>query len=239
MDVLLQQIINGLVLGSMYALVALGYTMVYGILELINFAHGEVVMIGAMVTLAVVNALLASGVDMPGIMLVATGLLVAVAVCMALGFAIERIAYHPVIGMGRDRSNAILTPDARLVAHGHTDDLRVVAKPPGRDTQVGQSEQVVAQTHDGGDAAQQHDAHAHGGQQTDPPTRLLLPQRQPACQDDDEDDVVDPQHDLHQGQCHQGNQCFRHRSVPGRVVLGDGALLASHRTVQRARGKGT
>jgi len=84
------------VLGSVYALIALGYTMVYGILELINFAHGEVVMIGAMVTLAVVNALMASGVDLPGIIIVVTGLLVAVPVCMALGFAIERIAYRPL-----------------------------------------------------------------------------------------------------------------------------------------------
>ena len=48
MDIFLQQIINGLVLGSMYALVALGYTMVYGIINLINFAHGEVLMVGAL-----------------------------------------------------------------------------------------------------------------------------------------------------------------------------------------------
>ncbi len=96
MDIFLQQLINGLVLGSVYALIALGYTMVYGILELINFAHGEVVMIGAMVTLAVVNVLMASGVDLPGILIVAAGLLVAIAVCMALGFAIERIAYRPL-----------------------------------------------------------------------------------------------------------------------------------------------
>ena len=48
MDIFAQQVLNGLVLGSVYALVALGYTMVYGILGLINFAHGEVVMIGAM-----------------------------------------------------------------------------------------------------------------------------------------------------------------------------------------------
>ena len=55
MDIFAQQILNGLVLGSVYALVALGYTMVYGILGLINFAHGEVVMIGAMIALAVVS----------------------------------------------------------------------------------------------------------------------------------------------------------------------------------------
>ena len=57
METFLQQIINGLTLGSVYALVALGYTMVYGIIGLINFAHGEVVMIGAMVSLSVVTAL--------------------------------------------------------------------------------------------------------------------------------------------------------------------------------------
>jgi hypothetical protein len=51
MEILLQQIINGLVLGSMYALVALGYTMVYGIINLINFAHGEVLMVGALTSL--------------------------------------------------------------------------------------------------------------------------------------------------------------------------------------------
>ena len=54
MDIFLQQVINGLVLGSVYALVALGYTMVYGILGLINFAHGEVVMVGALTSLSVI-----------------------------------------------------------------------------------------------------------------------------------------------------------------------------------------
>ncbi|MFX5998853.1 branched-chain amino acid ABC transporter permease, partial [Acinetobacter baumannii] len=48
MDIFIQQIINGLVLGSMYALIALGYTMVYGVLNLINFAHGDILMVGAM-----------------------------------------------------------------------------------------------------------------------------------------------------------------------------------------------
>ena len=54
MDIFFQQIINGLVIGSVYALVALGYTMVYGILGIINFAHGEVVMIGAMVAMSII-----------------------------------------------------------------------------------------------------------------------------------------------------------------------------------------
>ena len=64
MATFLQQILNGLVLGSVYALVALGYTMVYGILGLINFAHGEVVMVGAMVALAVIKPLAAAGVPL-------------------------------------------------------------------------------------------------------------------------------------------------------------------------------
>ena len=55
MDIFIQQLINGLVLGSMYALVALGYTMVYGIISLINFAHGEILMVGAMVSWTVVH----------------------------------------------------------------------------------------------------------------------------------------------------------------------------------------
>jgi branched-chain amino acid transport system permease protein len=60
MDIFLQQLINGVTLGSVYAIVALGYTMVYGIIQLINFAHGEVVMIGAMVAFTVINVLAAN-----------------------------------------------------------------------------------------------------------------------------------------------------------------------------------
>ncbi len=96
MDIFLQQLINGLVLGSVYALVALGYTMVYGILELINFAHGEITMMGGMVALAVIGALGLAAPGMPGVMLLAAGLLVAIAVCMALGLLIERVAYRPL-----------------------------------------------------------------------------------------------------------------------------------------------
>ncbi len=96
MDIFLQQLINGLVLGGIYALVALGYTMVYGILELINFAHGEITMMGAMIALAVINALLMSGTGLPGIAIVGLGLLTAIPACMLLGLAIERIAYRPL-----------------------------------------------------------------------------------------------------------------------------------------------
>src|SRR5574343_594300 len=62
MDIFIQQVINGLTLGAVYALVALGYTMVYGIIGLINFAHGEVVMIGAMVAFSVMMMLIPSGI---------------------------------------------------------------------------------------------------------------------------------------------------------------------------------
>jgi len=93
-EIFLQQILNGLVQGSVYALVALGYTMVYGILGLINFAHGEVVMIGAMIALAVLQALLAAA--FPPIAALSLGLLVAILVCMVLGYGIERIAYRPL-----------------------------------------------------------------------------------------------------------------------------------------------
>lgn len=96
MDIFLQQLVNGLVLGSIYALVALGYTMVYGILELINFAHGEVTMIGAMVALSVIGVLMGAAPDLPGVMVVLAGILVAIPACMALAFTIEKIAYRPL-----------------------------------------------------------------------------------------------------------------------------------------------
>jgi branched-chain amino acid transport system permease protein len=94
MDTLIQQIINGLVLGSMYALVALGYTMVYGIINLINFAHGEVLMVGALVSWSVVTAL--GGTGLPGWILMLISLPVAVLVCCTLNFGIEKLAYRPL-----------------------------------------------------------------------------------------------------------------------------------------------
>jgi branched-chain amino acid transport system permease protein len=93
-DILLQQVLNGLVLGSVYALVALGYTMVYGILQLINFAHGDVLMIGAMVGVTVVGLLAGSGLPGPVILLIA--LAAAIPACVVLSLAIERIAYRPL-----------------------------------------------------------------------------------------------------------------------------------------------
>ena len=94
MDIFLQQIINGLVLGSVYALVALGYTMVYGIIQLINFAHGDVLMVGALTSWTVVTWLADAG--LPGWLLMLISLVAAIVVCAALNFAIEKIAYRPL-----------------------------------------------------------------------------------------------------------------------------------------------
>ena len=94
MDILLQQIINGLVQGAIYAMVALGYTMVYGIMGLINFAHGEVVMIGTLVAITVVTLLLKAGV--PVMLAGACGIVAAAVACMALGWTLERVAYRPL-----------------------------------------------------------------------------------------------------------------------------------------------
>src|SRR3954466_16131911 len=94
MDTFLQQLVNGLTTGSVYAVVALGYTMVYGIIQLINFAHGEVVMIGAMVAFTVINALARAG--LPPLFVVLVGVACAIPVCMLVGYAMERLAYRPL-----------------------------------------------------------------------------------------------------------------------------------------------
>jgi branched-chain amino acid transport system permease protein len=94
LETFFQQVINGLVLGSMYALVALGYTMVYGIINLINFAHGEILMIGALTAWTVITFLGGSG--MPGWLLMATGLICAIVVCCVVNFSVEKIAYRPL-----------------------------------------------------------------------------------------------------------------------------------------------
>jgi branched-chain amino acid transport system permease protein len=96
METLLQQIINGLVLGSMYALVALGYTMVYGIINLINFAHGEVLMVGALTSYSCINLMRDAMPSAPGWLILLLALLIACVVCAALNFCIEKIAYRPL-----------------------------------------------------------------------------------------------------------------------------------------------
>ena len=86
--------IGGLTRGSIYALIALGYTMVYGIIELINFAHGEIYMIGAFTALIVSTVLTMTGMTGPAVLILAT--LVAVIYAAAYGFTVEKIAYKPL-----------------------------------------------------------------------------------------------------------------------------------------------
>lgn len=105
MSEFLQQTINGLAWGSLYALIALGYTMVYGILRLINFAHGDVYMIGAMVGYYAGNFL--TRIAFPGAAAFPVVLACSMLVCGLLGFLIERLAYKPL--RGSPRINALIT----------------------------------------------------------------------------------------------------------------------------------
>lgn len=92
-----QQLINGLALGAVYALIALGYTMVYGILQLINFAHGEVYMLGAYLGIIVLGVLTTVGLtaySLPLSLLITV--IVSMAFCGAYGAVIERVAYRPL-----------------------------------------------------------------------------------------------------------------------------------------------
>ncbi|MFZ4054863.1 MAG: branched-chain amino acid ABC transporter permease, partial [Polynucleobacter sp.] len=96
METFLQQLVNGLVLGSIYALIALGYTMVYGVLGIINFAHGEVLMIGALVSLTLIQGMMMLTPFLPGWLILVLVLPITMAVCAALSYTIERVAYRPL-----------------------------------------------------------------------------------------------------------------------------------------------
>jgi branched-chain amino acid transport system permease protein len=96
MEILTQQIINGLVLGSMYALIALGYTMVYGIINLINFAHGEVVMVGALTSWSIIGLMKESMPGTPGFVILLIAMVIACVVAAVLNFVIEKVAYRPL-----------------------------------------------------------------------------------------------------------------------------------------------
>ncbi len=116
MSTFLQQLINGVSLGAIYSLIALGYTMVYGVLKLINFAHGDVYMVGAFMGYYIANGLgargaqalgqsadgliarglLGSGTMEPSLITALVVMLLAMAICAALGVIIERFAYRPV-----------------------------------------------------------------------------------------------------------------------------------------------
>ena len=96
METVFQNLLNGIAAGSIYALIALGYTMVYGILKLINFAHGDVVMIGAFAGYYTGNYLAKNNADAPPFVNASITMLVAMVACAVLGFLIERIAYRPL-----------------------------------------------------------------------------------------------------------------------------------------------
>lgn len=91
----LQQLINGIALGSIYGLIAIGYTMVYGIVGMINFAHGDIFMVGAFIALILLLALLSVGVTMIPLAILIV-LLLAMALTAVWGWTVERIAYRPL-----------------------------------------------------------------------------------------------------------------------------------------------
>ncbi|MGK9230766.1 branched-chain amino acid ABC transporter permease LivH [Inquilinus limosus] len=97
MEYFLQQLINGLTLGAIYGLIAIGYTMVYGIIGMINFAHGEIYMIGAFI--AVIGFVVLGAFGVPGVsvaLALAIVLVAAVVVTAAYGWTVERLAYRPL-----------------------------------------------------------------------------------------------------------------------------------------------
>ncbi|TAM61760.1 branched-chain amino acid ABC transporter permease, partial [bacterium] len=96
MELFIQQMINGLSLGGIYALIALGYTMVYGIIELINFAHGDVYTLGSFFSIAIIGLLDASGSlkGVPLLLVLAVTLVGAMILCGIVGVLLERLAYR-------------------------------------------------------------------------------------------------------------------------------------------------
>ncbi len=98
-DIIIQQLVNGLILGSFYSLVALGYSMVYGIIKLLNFAHGDIYMTGAFVSFAMLGAV--SGVLGNGWLGILAALLISMLLVGLLGVVIQRIAYRPLLSAPR------------------------------------------------------------------------------------------------------------------------------------------
>lgn len=107
MDQFIQQLLNGLFLGAIYALIALGYTMVYGVLRFINFAHGDIFMLGAFSGLYVHRALESSLSGLPWGLTLVIVLLVSMFICAALGILIETLAYRPL--RDKPRLNVLIT----------------------------------------------------------------------------------------------------------------------------------
>ncbi len=117
---LLQQIVNGLILGSMYALVAIGFSMIYGIVRLINFAHGDIAMIGAFTALAV---MIVAGLPLPVV------ILAVLVVGAAMGLAIEFVAFRPL--RGAPQVNGFITSLAVSILIQNVAILLLTAEPRG------------------------------------------------------------------------------------------------------------
>src|ERR1700733_3454691 len=100
MEYFVQQLINGITLGAVYGLIAIGYTMVYGIIGMINFAHGDIFMVGAFISLIAFLLLGVLGISYVPLAL-AIVLVVAMVLTSAYGWAIERVAYRPLRGSVR------------------------------------------------------------------------------------------------------------------------------------------
>lgn len=96
MDLFVQQVLNGLTIGMIYALIALGYTMIYGVIQLINFAHGEVFMVGAYLALTLIGVLASVMLGAPLWVVLVSVFALAMAGAAGLGAAIERVAYRPL-----------------------------------------------------------------------------------------------------------------------------------------------
>lgn len=103
MDYFLQQLINGVTLGSIYGLIAIGYTMVYGIIGMINFAHGDIFMVGSFVALILIVALGITAATPVLLLILALALVLVVAMALTAvwGWTVERIAYRPLRGSFR------------------------------------------------------------------------------------------------------------------------------------------
>ena len=130
MSLFIQSIINGLNQGAIYALIALGYTMVYGIIRMINFAHGDFIMVGAYTLFYTIPLMISHG--MPAWLAV----LVAVVICVCVGVAVEVIAYRPVRGAGS--MSALITALAMSVflENLEIDLVRIISISPFRHLRI-------------------------------------------------------------------------------------------------------
>src|SRR5574338_595557 len=98
MEYFLQQLINGVTLGSIYGLIAIGYTMVYGIIGMINFAHGDIFMVGAFIALIVFLLLTAMFYSVPVVVALLVMMIVAMLMTGLYNWVIEKVAYRPLRG---------------------------------------------------------------------------------------------------------------------------------------------